>query len=60
MRVGLESRAGLATARGWNRVIAADPFYPTPPHNLGMPSFSRDREHKHTQTHTHTHTHTQD
>ena len=32
-----ESRAGLATVRGWNRVRAADLFEPTLPHNLGMP-----------------------
>ena len=38
MRVGHpESRAGLATVRGWNRVGAADLFKPTSPHNLGMP-----------------------
>ena len=31
-----ESRAGLATVQGWNRVRAADLFKPTPPHNSGM------------------------
>ena len=47
MRVGHpDSRAGLATVRGWNRVGAEeDMFKPTPPHNLGMPSCSGDQEH---------------
>ena len=51
MRVGHpESRAGLATVQCWNRVRAADLLYPTPPHNLVMPSWSRDRAHTHTHT----------
>ena len=47
MRVGhLESRAGLAIVRGWNQVEAEeDLFYPTQPHNLGMPSWSGYQEH---------------
>ena len=45
MQVGHpEYRAGLATVRGWNRVGAEeDLFKLTPPHNLGMPSWSGDR-----------------
>ena len=39
-----ESRAGLATVQGWNRVRAADLFEPTPPLNLAMPSWPGDRE----------------
>ena len=39
MRVGHpESRAGLATVQGWNGGREADLLYPTPPHNLGMPT----------------------
>ena len=51
MRVGHpESRAGLATVRGWNRGRAADLLYPIPPHNSGMPTGPETEK-----THTHTH-----
>ena len=49
MRAGHpESRAGLAPVRGWNRVGAEeDLFWPTPPHNLGLPLWPGDRSHHH-------------
>ena len=49
MRAGYpESRAGLSTVRGWNRVGAEeDLFWPTPPHNLGMPLWPGDLSHHH-------------
>ena len=41
-----ESRAGLATDQGWDLVgPEEDPFWPTPPHKSGMPSWSGDLEH---------------
>ena len=50
MRVGHpESRAGLATVQGWNGGREADLLYPTPPHNLGMPTGPETKK-----THTHT------
>ena len=43
-----ESRARLATVRGWNQVGAEeDMLQPSPSHNSGMPSWYEDRTYHH-------------
>ena len=61
MRVGhREYRAVLATVLGWNRGRAADLLYPTPPHNLDMPTVLETEKNIHTHTHIFSYTHLED